>query len=94
MIQATRQEARADLAGLSHLGDDGSSEIVGPSGTLSFSSNGDVWPCGLEDIKSKLSDDREIFGGVILPCFCAILVECHVEHPVQTVFDGPVGRTA
>jgi hypothetical protein len=50
---------------LSHLTDDGSCEVVGPSCTLSFSSDGQLWSCCSQNVEAKASEDREVFRSVV-----------------------------
>jgi hypothetical protein len=78
-------------ARLSHLAEDGSGELVGPTGSFSFASDGDVFSGGLEDVEGELAQDGEVCGTMILAVAGAIFVEGCVEHPVEAVLDGPVG---
>ena len=75
------------LAGLSHLTDDGSCEVVGPSGAFSFSSDRDFGSGAFENVEGEFSEDGEVFWAVILSVAGAILVESHGEDPMETVFD-------
>jgi hypothetical protein len=76
--------------GLSHLTEHGSSELVRPSGPLAFPSYGYVRPGVSQDVKRQFPQDREVLRPVILPISGVILIEAHIEHPVQTVLDPPV----
>ena len=61
------------------MAEDGSGEGVGPSGALSFASDGDFGSCAPEDVEGEFSDDCEVFGAVVLSISGAIFVEVDVE---------------
>lgn len=67
----------------------GSGELVGPSCSLSFAPDGDVWSGGFEEIEGKAPQDCEVLRSVIGSVSCAILVEGGVEHPMAG-FDAPM----
>ncbi len=79
------------LTGLSHLAENGSGERVGPSGSLALAAYGYVGSRGSEDVEGEFSQCGEVFRSVVTSVSGAVLVEPDVEHPVQAVFDPPMG---
>src|SRR5580700_7230216 len=75
--------------GLSHMGEGGEKEVVVPSGLEHFMADaGRSWCC-LQDVDGELTDDGEVFRGMILAATAGVLVEQNVEDPVQVVLDAP-----
>ena len=46
---------------------------------------------GAQEIEGEAAQAGEVFRGVVLAGARAVLVHDHVEHPVELVFDLPVG---
>lgn len=47
--------------------------------------------CFAEEIEGEFSQDGKVFRAVFLAISGAVLVEIHIEHPMQAVLDGSVG---
>ena len=73
------------------MADDASGEGVGPSGAFAFSGDGEFGSCGSEQGEGEFSQNCQVFRAVILAVSGAVLVEGHIQHPMQGVLDGPVG---
>src|SRR3954454_5799121 len=58
--RGSEQACRASPPGLSHLAEDGSGELVAPSGALSFATDGDVGPGGAENVEGEPSQDGQV----------------------------------
>src|ERR1700757_4730581 len=61
-----------------------------PSGAEHFVAHAQGFLDGLKDIDGELSDDGEIFGGVILAAAASVFGEEEIGGPVEIVLDSPV----
>src|SRR5262245_7811625 len=78
-------------AGLSHLGKYREEEHIVPSGLFDFSSDGSLVWVGSQEVESDLAQDGDVLRPVVFAISGAILVEDHVEDPVELVLDRPMG---
>jgi hypothetical protein len=62
-------------------------------GALAASFDGSFVGALAYEIKGEAADDRHVLGSVSGAQAGLILIESHVEGPVQLVFDGPWPRT-
>src|SRR3546814_5989298 len=74
---------RSPWAGLSHLADDGSGEGVGPSRAFALSAYGEFRAGGSEEVEGQVPEDGEVFRSVVGAVAGGVLVEGHVEHPME-----------
>src|SRR5215216_1002115 len=73
------------------MGDSVEEEVVVPSSMEHFVAHAKRPRSCLEDVEGELSDDGEVVGAMILAGAAGVLVEQHIENPVEVVLDAPVG---
>ena len=66
-------------------------EVVVPRGALELAAHGVLCRFSPCDVEGEASQHGEVFGSVFFAVALAILVHGHIQHPVQAVFDGPMG---
>src|SRR5580700_11532154 len=78
-------------AGLSHLGEHREKEGVVPASVLDFAAYGSLVGMRAKNVECELAQNSEVFGAIVSAVAGAVFVEDDVEHPVQAVFDAPMG---
>src|SRR3954471_6244894 len=78
-------------AGLSHMGEESDEAPLVPPCFPHFAGDRLVERAGAEDVVGKPSDDGKVLRSVVLAGAGVVLVEDHVEGPMELVFDAPVG---
>src|SRR5687768_10910114 len=73
------------------MGDSAEEEGVVPSSLEHFVAHANRPRRCLEDVEGELSDDGEVLGAMILAGAAGVLVEQHIEDPVEIVLDAPMG---
>ena len=72
------------------MAEGGEKEVVIPSGLEHFVADARRTRCGLQGVEGQLTNEGEIFRGMILAAAAGVLVEQNVENPVKVVLDAPV----
>ena len=67
-------------------------ELVLPAGPFEISVHQALRRYGPREIERHPSKDFEVLGAVLRPVPRTVLVHDYIEHPMQEVLDGPVGR--
>jgi len=70
--------------------EDSSEEGIVISAAAAFSGKRKVNRVVFEDIKSNMADDSHIFRGMILPDTAVILMEGHIQAPMERILDAPM----
>ena len=77
-------------AGLSDMRKKLEEEFTAPSCEFHFSSWRTLVGVGVQDVEGQASDEGEILWRVVLPCPRVVLIEHHIERPMQIVLDAPM----
>jgi len=70
--------------------EDISEEGIVISAAAAFSGKRKVNRVAFEDIESNMADDSHIFHGMILPDTAVILMEGHIQAPMERILDVPM----
>ena len=73
------------------MGEEGEQEAVVPSGPLSFALDRCLFGMLPHDVEGELADESEVLRAVIGAASSGIFTKGDIEHPMELVFDGPVG---
>src|ERR1700752_3625079 len=77
-------------AGLSHM----SKELVEVSSAqpceVHFSSDRALVRVSPQDVERDATQQREVLGSVVFPCSRCVLIEAHIQLPMQLVLDAPM----
>src|SRR6476661_6572485 len=76
--------------GLSHI----SKELVEVSSAqpceVHFSSDRALVRVSPQDVERDVTQQREVLGSVVFPCSRCVLIEAHIQLPMQLVLDAPM----
>ncbi len=67
-----------------------SEEGIVISAAAAFSGKRKVSRVAFEDIESNMADDSHIFSGMIFPDTTVILMEGHIQTPMERILDAPM----
>lgn len=85
-------ELSSQGAGLSHMGESVDEIVVVPCAFLdAMADGGFVDIDALQDVAGDTGDDCEIGWSIVFARPAEVFVEMNVEHPVQAIFDLPMG---
>ncbi len=84
--------ADGHLSGQSHFTlQEASEESVGTVGFFHFAADWDFGRFGVERVDRHVFESGEILWTVVASVAGAVLVHVDIEHPVEAVFDAPMG---
>lgn len=74
------------------MGDSGDEIVIVPSAFSDAMADGDLVAIGqLKDVSDDAIDEGDIGGSIVFSGSAVVFAQVHVQHPMQAVFDLPVG---
>src|SRR5512134_2496687 len=76
---------------ISDLGKERGEEMVVPCGAFEFKARGALGFFCADDVEGDVAEDGEVLWAVVLAVAGIVLVHGDIEHPMEGVFNSPMG---